>query len=120
MPIRETFWNIPHWAEIAQYLLGLLAILIFSYGVIRRVRRWLKGQPERRIDHIRSRLWSVVVQAVGQARTLQDIYPGIMHLTIFWGMIALFIGTILATVDWDVTHLFFNVQFLTSWVYVLY
>lgn len=120
MPIRETFWNIPHWAEIAQYLLGFLTILIFGYGVIRRVRRWLKGKPERRIDHIGTRLWSVIVQAVGQVRTLQDIYPGIMHFTIFWGMIALFIGTILATVDWDVTHLFFNVQFLTGWIYVIY
>jgi Fe-S oxidoreductase/nitrate reductase gamma subunit len=120
MPIRETFWNIPHWTEIAQYLLGLLTILIFSYGVIRRVRRWLKGQPERRIDRIGSRLWSVVVQAVGQARTLQDIYPGIMHFTIFWGMTALFIGTIVATVDWDVAHLIFNVQFLAGWVYVVF
>lgn len=120
MPIRETFWNIPHWAEITQYLLGFLTILIFGYGVIRRVRRWLKGKPERRIDHIGTRLWSVIVQAVGQVRTLQDIYPGIMHFTIFWGMIALFIGTILATVDWDVTHLFFNVQFLTGWIYVIY
>jgi Fe-S oxidoreductase/nitrate reductase gamma subunit len=43
-----------------------------------------------------------------------------MHFAIFWGMIALLIGTILATVDWDLTHLFFNVQFLTGWVYVLY
>ncbi|MGB3703621.1 MAG: heterodisulfide reductase-related iron-sulfur binding cluster [Anaerolineales bacterium] len=120
MPIRETFWNIPHWAEITQYLLGFLTILIFGYGVIRRVRRWLKGKPERRIDQIGTRLWSVIVQAVGQVRTLQDIYPGIMHFTIFWGMIALFIGTILATVDWDVTHLFFNVQFLTGWIYVIY
>jgi len=120
MPIRETFWNIPHWAEIAQYLLGFLAILIFGYGVIRRVRRWLKGNPQRRIDHLGTRLWSVIVQAIGQVRTLKDIYPGIMHLTIFWGIIALLIGTILATVDWDVTHLIFNVQFLTGWVYVVY
>jgi Fe-S oxidoreductase/nitrate reductase gamma subunit len=120
MPIRETFWNIPHWAEIAQYLLGLLTAIILIYGVVRRIRRWIKGQPERRTDQFASRLWSVVVQAVGQVKTLQDIYPGIMHFTIFWGMIALFIGTILATVDWDVTHLIFNVQFLTGWVYVLY
>jgi len=120
MPIRETFWNIPHLAEIGQYLLGLLTILIFGYGVIRRVRRWLKGQPERRNDQISKRLWSVIAQAVGQRRTLQDFFPGIMHFAIFWGMIALLIGTILATVDWDLTHLFFNVQFLTGWVYVLY
>ena len=64
MPIRETFWNIPHWAEIAQYLLGFLTILIFGYGVIRRIRRWLKGQPERRIDQIGKRLWSVVVHGI--------------------------------------------------------
>lgn len=120
MPIRETFWNIPHWVEIAQYLLGLLTIFIFSYGVIRRIRRWLQGQPERRTDQIGTRIWSVIVQGVGQIRTLQDIFPGIMHLTIFWGMIALLVGTIVATIDWDVAHLIFNVQFLSGWVYVLF
>lgn len=120
MPIRETFWNIPHWAEIAQYLLGFITILVFGYGVIRRVRRWLKGKPNRRIDHIGTRLWSVIVQGFGQVRTLKDVFPGVMHFTIFWGMIALLAGTILATVDWDVTHLLFNFQFLTGWVYVLY
>jgi Zn-dependent protease len=99
MPIRETFWNIPHWAEIAQYLLGLLTIIIFSYGVIRRVRRWLKGKPEKRTEYLWTRVRSVITQGIGQARTLQDPFPGIMHFTIFWGMIALFIGTILAT-DW--------------------
>jgi Fe-S oxidoreductase/nitrate reductase gamma subunit len=120
MPIRETFWNIPHLTEIAQYLLGLLAILIFGYGVIRRVRRWLKGHPERRIDQIGARLWSVILQGIGQARTLKDPFPGIMHFTIFWGIIVLFMGTIIATVDWDVAHLIFNVQFLSGWVYVLF
>jgi nitrate reductase gamma subunit len=42
------------------------------------------------------------------------------HLSIFWGIIALFIGTALATIDWDVTHLFFNFQFLKGSVYVVY
>ncbi len=120
MPIRETYWNMPHWAEIAQYLLGLLTALILTSGVIWRIRRWLKGQPERRIDRIPLRLWSVIVHGVGQVRTLQDIYPGIMHFTIFWGMIALFIGTIVATIDWDVAHLIFNVQFLTGWIYIVF
>jgi Fe-S oxidoreductase len=43
-----------------------------------------------------------------------------MHLTIFWGMAALLMGTILATVDWDVTRLFFDFQFLTGGVYFVY
>lgn len=120
MPIRDTFWNIPHWAEIAQYILGFLTILILAYGVIRRVRRWLQGKSLKRLDHIGKRISAVIVQALGQARTLKDPFPGIMHFTIFWGMIALLIGTIVATIDWDVTHLIFNVQFLTGGVYVAY
>ncbi len=120
MPVRETFWNIPHWAEIGQYVLGLLTILVFAYGVFRRVQRWRLGQPERRTDQLGRRLLSVLVHAVGQLRTTQDVYAGIMHLTIFWGMVALFMGTILATVDWDVTHLFLGFQFLTGGIYVLY
>jgi Fe-S oxidoreductase/nitrate reductase gamma subunit len=120
MPIRETFWNIPHWAEITQYILGFLTIVILGYGVFRHVRRWLKGKPERRFDHLGTRIWSVIVQAVGQKRTLQDLFPGIMHFTVFWGMIALLIGTALATIDWDITHLFFGFQFLTGSVYIIY
>jgi len=120
MPIRETFWNIPHWAEIAQYVLGLLTILVFAYGVVRRVRRWRQGRPEKRLDRIWTRIWSVFTQAVLQLRTAQEAYAGIMHLTIFWGIIALFIGTALATIDWDVTHLFFGFQFLTDGIYIVY
>jgi len=27
-PVRETFWNIPHWAEIAQYVLALITAIV--------------------------------------------------------------------------------------------
>lgn len=120
MPIRETFWNIPHWAEIGQYVLALLTVLVFTYGVIRRIRMWRKGQAERRSDKIGRRLLTVLTQAIGQFRTAHEPYPGIMHLSIFWGMVTLLIGTILATVDWDVTHLFLDFQFLTGGVYLVY
>jgi Fe-S oxidoreductase/nitrate reductase gamma subunit len=43
-----------------------------------------------------------------------------MHLTIFWGIVALAIGTAVATIDWDVTRLFFNFQFLEGTVYTLF
>jgi len=120
MPIRDTFWNIPHWAEVGQYILGVLTILVFAFGIYLRYRRWRQGQPERRTNRLGFRLWTSIVQSVGQVRTVQDLYAGIMHLAIFWGMVALLLGTILATVDWDVTHLFFGFQFLTGGVYVVY
>jgi Fe-S oxidoreductase/nitrate reductase gamma subunit len=120
MPIRETFWNIPHWAEIGQYILGAVTILVFVYGVIRRVRRWHLARPVRRTDRLGIRIRFVITQALAQARTAQDPYAGVMHLSIFWGMVVLFLGTILATVDWDVTHLLFGFQFLQDGVYTLY
>lgn len=120
MPIRETFWNIPHWAEIAQYCLGFLTICVFGYGVYRRVKVWRLGQPEKRTDRLGSRLVSVLEHGIGQFRLTQDIYAGVMHLAIFWGMVALFLGTILATVDWDVTRLIMGFQFLKDGIYVVY
>ena len=120
MPIRETFWNIPHWAEIGQYIFGLLTFLIFAYGIWRRVRRWGLTRSDFKIDQVGKRFRNLFTQALVQLRTLQDAYPGIMHLTIFWGTIALLIGTALATIDWDVTHLFFDFQFLVGVAYNLF
>ena len=120
MPIRETFWNIPHWAETAQYILALLTAIVFVYGVTRRILRWRKGRPEKRPGNFWARVWSVISQVFGQRRTLDEAYPGIMHFSIFWGMLVLAIGTALATIDWDVTHLFFGFQILTGWFYILF
>jgi Fe-S oxidoreductase/nitrate reductase gamma subunit len=120
MPIRETFWNIPHWAEIAQYVVAFITIVIFLYGFSLHVRRWRTGQKVKRIDRLPARVWSLVVHAIAQLRVLRDPFPGIMHLAIFWGMVALLIGTALATIDWDVTHLFFGFQFLKGGLYVVY
>jgi Fe-S oxidoreductase/nitrate reductase gamma subunit len=120
MPIRETFWNIPHWAEISVYVLGFLTILVFAIGVYWRFRRLRAGKPERRTDHLNKRLGSLLVHGIGQARTAREFFPGLMHLLIFWGMFALLMGTILATIDWDVTHLFFGFQFLTGNIYIFY
>jgi Fe-S oxidoreductase/nitrate reductase gamma subunit len=46
-----------------------------------------------RISKPWSRLSDVFVYAVGQIRTLKKIYPGIMHLLIFWGVVIQLIGT---------------------------
>ncbi len=120
MPIRETFWNIPHWAETVQYILALLTAIVFIYGVTRRILRVRQGRPEKRAGKFWARIWSLVIQVLGQKRTLDEFYPGIMHFALFWGMLVLAIGTALATIDWDVTHLFFGFQFLTGWVYILF
>jgi Fe-S oxidoreductase/nitrate reductase gamma subunit len=120
MPFRETFWNIPHWAEIGQYLLAVVTVAVFVYGVFRRVRRWRMGQPERIREPIGRRLGNLFKEALLQLRTAREAYPGVMHLAIFWGMLALALGTALATIDWDVTRLFFGFQFLVGHIYLIF
>lgn len=120
MPIRDTFWNIPHWAEITQYVAAFLTMAIFVAGVVRRIMRWRQGRPEKRGGNFWQRIWFMVLQVFAQRRTLDERFPGLMHFSIFWGMLVLAIGTAFATIDWDVTHLFFGFQILTGWFYIVF
>jgi len=33
LPFRDTFWNVPLWAQIALYTGGVIALAIFARGV---------------------------------------------------------------------------------------
>lgn len=48
---------------------------------------------EKRIEKPWSRLADVLIYGVGQVRTVMKLYPGIMHLLIFWGVLIQLIGT---------------------------
>jgi Fe-S oxidoreductase/nitrate reductase gamma subunit len=120
VPFRDTFWNVPFWAQIALYVGGVIAVAIFTYGVTRRVRLWAAGRPERRFDHVPQRLKLVAVHVLAQARTLSQAYPGVMHATMFWGFLALFIGTVLATIDYDITLPLFGYKLLKGDFYLYY
>ena len=120
IPFRDTFWNVPVWAQIALYVGGIVAIAVFAYGLWRRVQLWRVGGPEHRLDRIPERLKLVAKHALGQARTLSQAYPGVMHATMFWGFLALFMGTVLATIDYDITLPFFGVKLLRGTFYLFY
>ena len=120
VPFRDTFWNVPGWAQIALYVGGAVAIAIFAYGMWQRVSLWRRGLPEDRLDHIPERIGRVLTHALGQVRTLSQAYPGVMHAIMFWGFLALFIGTVLATLDWDVTLPLFGYKLLKGPFYLFY
>src|SRR6202795_1129880 len=120
IPFRDTFWNVPTWAQIALYVGGVAALAIFAYGLTQRVRLWRAGLPEHRVDRIPERVGLVAKHALGQARTLSQAYPGVMHAIMFWGFHALFMGTVLATIDYDVTLPVFGYKLLKGRFYLLY
>jgi len=120
IPFRDTFWNIPVWAQIALYAGGLLAIAIFAYGLRRRALLWRAGGPENRLDRVPERVKLVAKHGLGQVRTLSQAYPGVMHAIMFWGFLALFMGTVLATIDYDITLPLFGVKLLRGSFYLFY
>jgi Fe-S oxidoreductase len=120
VPFRDTFWNVPAWAQYALYVGGALAIAIACWGFWQKVRLWRQGPAENRFDRIPQRVKLVATHVLAQVRTLSQAYPGIMHAIMFWGFLALFMGTVLATIDWDITRLLFDVRILQGRFYLFY
>ena len=76
-PIRPIFWNIRehyHWAEIGQYVLGSLAVLIFLWGVYRHFARWRTGKPETVLPAWPARIRALIQFALLQGRLASDRY----------------------------------------------
>ena len=120
IPFRDTFWNVPGWAQVALYVGAVVALAVFDHGLWKRVSLWRAGLPEDRFDRIPDRVRLVATHALGQVRTLSQAYPGVMHAIMFWGFLALFMGTVLAIIDYDITLPLFGVKILKGWFYLFY
>src|SRR5262249_15819817 len=66
------------------------------------------------------RITLVAKHALGQVRTLSQAYPGVMHAIMFWGFLALFMGTVLATIDYDIALPLFDAKILKGPFYLGY
>jgi Fe-S oxidoreductase/nitrate reductase gamma subunit len=122
-PIRPILYNIHEhykWAEYACYTLGGLAALSFGWGLWQHIKRWRLGRPEPIAGAVADRLRALLKFGLFQGRLASDPYALLMHLGIFWGMVVLFIGTALATLDQDIGYLMFNWQFLRGNFYLAY
>lgn len=115
IPQREIFWHIhPVWLF---YLLSVVSLLIFFYGLLRHTLLWRKGINGRGINVplLIKGFKDVVIDGVLAKRILRgDINAGIMHLFLFWGFFGLFLGTILLAFD----HYLFT--FLKGDVYIIF
>jgi Fe-S oxidoreductase/nitrate reductase gamma subunit len=103
VPFRDTFWNVPEWAQFVLYALSVVALGAFALGLGQRIALWREGTAERRWDRLPERTRFLLRHGLGQARLLTQRYPGVMHALMFWGFGALFLGTVLATIDYDIT-----------------
>lgn len=122
---RPTFWNIPAWLQITLYVGGLVAALIFAYGVYRHVQLWKVGKGEFSLraitSHLAFKLRNFFTLGVLTKKVVTENQPaGVMHFNLMWGMILLFIGTALATLDWEIFRLIFHIRLLQGGFYFVY
>jgi Fe-S oxidoreductase len=122
--IRQIYWNIGEaFGGTVLYLMALAALAIMTWGVLRDIARWRRGRPDARISQIPARLIESLAQVFGQQRVLRDRRPGAMHALIFFGFLALFIGTDIIAVEEDFTIPLIGAdagRILVGWFYQSY
>jgi Fe-S oxidoreductase len=102
--LREIYWNIPQpLGSVLIYGLAIITTAVMAWGILQDIARWRRGRPEPRLNQLLPRLRESLVQVFGQKKVLRDRRPGSMHALIFFGFLALFIGTDIIAVEEDFT-----------------
>jgi nitrate reductase gamma subunit/ferredoxin len=101
---REIYWNVGETlGSLTVYLSAIVALAVMTWGVLRDFARWRKGRPAARIENLPARASEFLTQVFGQKKVLKDRKPGVMHALVFFGFLALFIGTDIIAIEEDFT-----------------
>ena len=100
---REVFWNISLAQELVFYVLGAISLGTLGFGIYRHVRVLLAGKrtpvPWNRVG---TSLWNSMTEILlNRTVARRNWLAGLMHATIMWGFITLFIGTTLISIEYD-------------------
>ena len=106
IPAREVFRNFPGVLIALFYIAATLTMVVSGWGVWLRLRRYLRGRSVSRWDAVGRRLFRAGL-VVGAHTTLgkRNAAVGLAHAGIFWGFVALFVGTLIIMVDYDMVRL---------------
>ena len=95
---REVFGNVSEFSQRIFYGLAAVAVLIFCYGIYRRVKLWRLGQKSSDFT-----MQGVAGRVVGNVLLLRRMITrptaSTAHRLLFGGFVVLFIGTLLIAVE---------------------
>lgn len=117
---REFYWNVGHGVVLPMYIFVALALAVLIYGFVRRIRIYRQGKRLQRLDQLPRRLLRLVTRGFAQLRVLLVKAPGIAHALQFWGILLLFIGTLLVLIQVDLTKPLFDLEFLKGTFYQVF
>jgi len=120
METREIFRNFPFFLEITFYLIAFASIAVFVYGFYRRYKKYRQGRDAERFNHLLARFSkAAAIMAKNSTIFKRDKYAGFAHLLIFWGFIALLIGTAIVALDHDLLR-FMDIHILKGNFYLVF
>lgn len=119
---REVFDAFPGWVKVSFYVLAAASLGVFVLGTWLRVRRYRRASPAGRTDHLFRRIVRATRKVTMSRSRIwrSDPFAGLAHDFVLWGFGVLLLGTVILTVDEDVTKLFFGFSFLKGPVYTAY
>lgn len=117
---RPGFWNIPVWAIIGIYILGLASCVLCGIGIYKSYILWKAGKPFAMDTEPKKRWGFIRREALRQKRITRKPLGSWLHFWIFWGFVFLFFGTVIAVLDWDIGKMIFGQQFLAGGTYYFY
>ncbi len=98
-PFRESFTLMPHYTEIVFYLVLIPFTIILVVGLYKHYKLYGRCVIEELARHCGQRLKVFLRYGLLQARILSDRFMGSLHVTLFIGVAALFIGTCIVFLD---------------------
>ncbi len=102
------------------YIFMFAAVFYLIYTIVKKVKIWRQGKGELRTDFPEKRILAVIKYAFLQAKVIRETYAGIMHASIFFGFVVLFIVTMIIVVQEDFTGLFFHYHFIHGDFYIIW
>lgn len=103
-PARENLIFLPEWTMIPLYALFAVAMGILIWGFWQRIQVYRSGRKAGNLPNWKTGLKDVLSLVLGQSKTRRKPFAGPMHSAIFYGFIALLIGTILVGIDQDIAE----------------
>ena len=120
---RETYWGISSTGYAVFYLLAIITVAVFLYGVYRRFDRYTEGaeDPFPRLDDLSNRIVTASKIVLSNEKQFnRDLYGGLMHAFILWGFLTLFIATSIIVLEQYGTELLLGIQFWQGDFYLSY
>ncbi|HEX2066114.1 MAG TPA: hypothetical protein VHI93_04805, partial [Candidatus Thermoplasmatota archaeon] len=118
-PCRANLDLMPEGTAIWMYLFSAVSVAIFLYGFWDMVRVWRLGKPWKPGDW-RTGLKRLAVGMATHRKFMQEKRPGTMHAWIFFGFAALFLGTVIVAIDYDIFEHLLGSKLLFGTHYLVY